>query len=950
MDAERTVYHTATMTVPVSRFQWPPPTVATDTFTVPASIAAGTGKVLIEAHSLDGRVLGGAIRPLTVPASPLAFSLLPPPPLEGDSTVPLSIELANASPSLPVEQGALTLTLATPDRSITPTAGAAFTLVPSSSRALTVPLELPPLRFGAYTLTVSTNDEYGSRRQETPWSSVPLSKGTLDRASYRARGTVHLDVRLVNPGPFVLPLTTTLSSPISPLLSLTLRPHEILTPTWDVPIPPDVTAGSHPLSLTLDLPDDDSPARRIAAVRVPPSQLALSSTVPPAVDAGHTIPVTIANVGGVDTTVDHDLRVVDARGRTVVSATGSGVPIWAGESLAVPLTLPDQLVSGHYTLRATATDEASGAEERLFDTFEVGGLEAALAVATDRPTYLTTDSMTFTADLTNGVRPLSGGKLTWRVTQPAGRYRAADPEVVAYTLDDADLTSDEIDDVAVDSDGNVWFATQPYWDGEGYVGGGVSVRLSSGQWLTYTTANSGLASDHVAAVALTPNGDAWFALAAGEGEPPGVSVRLADPSTGSGQRWMTYTTANSGLLLNGVNDVAADEQGNVWFASGTHWEEGGVSVRLAGGEWLTYTTANSGLSANQVNAVAVDGAGNAWFAGSPDETGVGGASVRLSDGEWLTYTAETSGLSNNYVHDVAAAPNGDVWFAHSESSHPISLLHGDGSWETLELGEEGVGTVDAVAVDREGNVWFGHYEGLSVLRADGGWQHFDYDDGLSSEDVNAIAVAPDGARWLATGSGEDQPGGATAIRGPLAVLSPWQPYVDPFIETGGIGSFAGVLATAADPAGNRWFLSAWQGEGYAVYLQRLSAGGDAWQTDWVPEWSWGAGGDLAVDGSGTVWLATTGDANGIWARHAGGSWDEYTRGSTEGGLVSNDVQAVTVDARDRVWFATVPEWGIEDSGGVSVLSGTRWIVHTTANSGLASDEVYDVAVDDAGNA
>jgi hypothetical protein len=251
-DAAGTLYQTDTLTVPVTGTRRSP-TVVTRPITVPASVAAGTGYVWVEAHSLDGRIIGGDFAPLTVPASPLAFTMSQLPPLEGDSVASVPLVVANASAFLPVEQGALTLTLTTPDRSITPTAGADFTLAPSSSSALAVPLELPPLDFGVYTLTVSTADEYGKRRQEIPWPATPPIKGALDKPSYRARDTAHLALTLVNPGPFVMPLDASLNG-ASQAPTLVLDPYEALTYTFEVPIPAGVTAGSYPLATTLSLP------------------------------------------------------------------------------------------------------------------------------------------------------------------------------------------------------------------------------------------------------------------------------------------------------------------------------------------------------------------------------------------------------------------------------------------------------------------------------------------------------------------------------------------------------------------------------------------------------------------------------------------------------------------------------------------------------------------------
>jgi protocatechuate 3,4-dioxygenase beta subunit len=963
MDAARTFFHADTLTVTFGSDR----VEVVHQIAVPASAAAGTGQVWIEAHALDGTPLGGAVADFTIPASPLAFSVSPPPPVAVESTVPISVTITNTSASLPVESGVLTLTLATPGGAITPTATTTFALAPSSSRVLTLPLTIPPLAYGPYTVTVDTVDEYGTRHDEAVWHTTPLVEGTLDQPTYRARDVAHLDLRLVNPGPFTLPLTATLTSPTLPYshtYPLTLQPHGIFTITRAIPIPPGVAAGTYPLTLTLTLPGGDTLTQVSVSIQIPASDLAISSDAPASLAPGQTVVATLANDGGADTPADYDLRIVDARGYAVAGAAASAYPIQAGQSITVPLALPEGVATGHYTILCTATDRTTGERATLFTVIQIDGVEATVDVSTDRLTYLTTDAMTLTAELDNGPQPLEGGALTRRVTQPAGVYRPLEPEFTTYTTADSGLSGDDIRAVTVDGAGSAWFATD---------GNGVSVRLASGEWLTYTTANSGLSSDWVADIAVDDEGNAWFAT-----EENGVSARLA------GGSWITYTTANSGLGSDDVWTVAVDGQGNAWFSTLPYWDEareayigGGVSVRLAAGSWITYTTANSGLSANAVYDIVVDGEGNAWFSTPPyggGGTEVGGVSVRLAGGEWLTYTMANSGLGSNAVYGIAVDGEGNVWLAtppywddelEESVGGGVSVRLAGGSWITYTTANSGLSSdwVRAIAVDGAGNAWFAtepYWDddlgepvggGVSVLLADGSWRQYGYTDGLGSDDVTAIAVAPDGSRWVGTCPISDlgQPGGVTAIRGPLAVLTPWQSYTDPF-EPWGDNYYAEITHAAVDPAGNRWFAGGYPGEGYTAYLYRLPADEGDWET-FSAGWREVTG--LAVDSAGTAWLASW---SGVRARDAQGNWEEYTVESTGGSLLSDSVTSIAVDGEDRVWFATQP-WRVWDSGvggyvnvggGVSVLSGTTWITYTAGNSNLPSNWIDTVTIGDAG--
>ena len=930
LDAAGDLYYTDVSTVSVPSYS-EGPTAITAPLTIPASAASGTGRVWVEARTADGNVVGGDYASLTIPESPLAFSLATPPPLLENRAASLNYAVTNATASLPVAHGTLTHTLTTPWGTVTPTTATSFSVAPSEAQSVTVPLDVPLLSFGAYTLTAQTADEYGLRHQQVVWSTVPAVQQTWDRAFYRARDVAHLDVALLNPGPFVLPLTATLTIPSLPYShthALILSSRDTLTPTWDVPIPADVDADDHRAILTLRLPGGDTLEPATASLNVPPSTLAVSSTVPSPAESGATLPITIVNRGGVDTLADYNLKVLDMQGHEVVTAAVTGQLIQAGKSQPGVLSLPQQLVRGHYTLLGTVINLADNEETDLFTTFEVQGLETGLSVTTDHPTYVSTDPLTFTAALTNGSAALENATYTWRVTQPAGRYRELAPEIIFYTLQVPAIT-----DNAVDTTSIPWFTT---------AGDGVWV-LSGTTWLSYTVANSGLGADFVTALDFDAEGNAWLAFD-GEGG-RGVNVLRADGT------WLTYTS----LLDHKINDLVIDGMDNVWFA---HPGEG-ISAYLADGTWITYTMANSGLGSAEITALDVDSQDNVWFATYPDWNGGepcgGGVSVHLADGTWITYTTANSGLGSDRVTALAAAPNGDLWFGHDDAyphEPAASVRRVDGSWQTFGPGSDAVDTynVEDVAVDQAGNIWFGHGGGVSILTASGTWRYVTAEDGLSEAGVHSIAVAPNGARWLGSGSSEEGEVGVAAVRGPLTALSPWQTYVAPFTNAGDF-NFDGVHAVAVDPAGNRWFTTGFSGEGYEAYLYRLSVDGRAWATFDIPyaPGIWSAPDVLAVDGAGTAWMNRP-EERGLQGRRADGTWVEHARQSTGGGLVSDKVNALAVDTQDRLWIATAPEWDNEETGGASVLSGTQWLTYTTANSGLPSNSVRDVLVDGAGNA
>ncbi|HUM67575.1 MAG TPA: PKD domain-containing protein [Chloroflexota bacterium] len=86
---------------------------------------------------------------------------------------------------------------------------------------------------------------------------------------------------------------------------------------------------------------------------------------------------------------------------------------------------------------------------------------------------------------------------------------------------------------------------------------------------------------------------------------------------------------------------------------------------------------------------------------------------------------------------------------------------------------------------------------------------------------------------------------------------------------------------------------------------------------------------MAIDSMGQKWIATS---NGVIMLDIYEDWTIYQSGTP--GLVSNFVNAVTVDADDNIWFGT--------NAGVSKLAGSSWTTYQMAD-GLASNTVYAIA-------
>ncbi len=241
------------------------------------------------------------------------------------------------------------------------------------------------------------------------------------------------------------------------------------------------------------------------------------------------------------------------------------------------------------------------------------------------------------------------------------------------------------------------------------------------QYTQYSTAN-GLAKDHVKAVAVSPDGVAWFGT-------DGFGLSAFD-----GQDWTTYTDQD-GLAENHVYVLAVAPDGTLWMGTGN-----GVS-HFDGQNWTTYTS-QDGLPQYSILSLAVAPDGSVWA----------GTSAGLSqyDGQgWTTYTPQ-DGLAHKVVQSIAVAPDGTVW---AGTNAGVSRFDGQ-QWTTYTTGDGLIADrIHSIAVVSDGSVWFGTASGVSHFDGQAWTSYTESDDGLAHKLVPGIIQDQDGALLFGTGYG-----------------------------------------------------------------------------------------------------------------------------------------------------------------------------------------------------
>jgi ligand-binding sensor domain-containing protein len=310
-------------------------------------------------------------------------------------------------------------------------------------------------------------------------------------------------------------------------------------------------------------------------------------------------------------------------------------------------------------------------------------------------------------------------------------------------------------------------------------------------------------------------------------------------------------------------------------------------------------------NANWVSDIAVEG-DYLWAA-------TGGGVVRWdSVGDtYMKYTT-ADGLLDNVVYCVAVDEEGQKWFG---TSYGVSYF--DGSlWHnytqvTTEAGESAsLDHVLAIAVDGDGTKWIGFAWGVAAFD-DARWQLWTEDTGLPHNAVTGIAI--DGERkWFST-----RGGGVLSLQDGV-----WTQYT---AAANGLASdqVEGIAAANGRVWCGTWAgVSVFDGTGWTTYRDEGEGV--------VPE----AGVDaIAADGEGRLWV---GCADGV-ALLDGDGWQRLT---TSDGLPQASVRAIAFDAVGYAWLGT---------SGAGLAEDTRrgWVAHRL-DEPLPSNEVLAVAVDGEG--
>jgi ligand-binding sensor domain-containing protein len=528
----------------------------------------------------------------------------------------------------------------------------------------------------------------------------------------------------------------------------------------------------------------------------------------------------------------------------------------------------------------------------------------------------------------------SGQRVNALATDPQGRVWVGIEEQLsvfdgkAWQIYDAPY---QIAAVAMDQSGRVWLGT-----------GKAGVSLFDGKAFTnYSPGEIGIPDGHsVDGIASDLQNRIWIGT-------DGGGVYVFD-----GKVWNTVLKAksppNTTYMNYAVEDIVVDQEGRVWIGT-----QEGLSV-FNGKDWMTYTPEDSDMPSQWVQALAIDAYDRVWVGGS-----YGAVSVLETDGTWNTYTPIQSAATSYAMNALSIDPGGRIWVGNDEGLNvftppipasknprvlhepsplqltptpmptpPISLPTPGPGWTTYTTENSGLSDnwVTALAIDGQDQIWVGTNHGVNVIRPTGEWTNDQVvDSGLLDDMVNALVIDGKDQIWVGTESS-----GLTV----LASNGTWKTYIPENSEL----AHERVDELLVDNQGRVWIANLCGGSCYAINM--LPPDGK-WST-YTPENSGMADAPiyaLASDGQSQVWIGYYG---GLSVLAPSGEWTNYT--NTDLGLTGDHtfVTALSVDDQGKVWIGSY-------GNGLVVLApdGSR-TAYTTANSDLASDDIYALLVDDVG--
>ncbi len=491
--------------------------------------------------------------------------------------------------------------------------------------------------------------------------------------------------------------------------------------------------------------------------------------------------------------------------------------------------------------------------------------------------------------------------VVWFGTANDGLLKFDGNSFTTYNFPAKNPTIYRIEALAFDHDGNLWVGTSSL--------GAALFKIDENIWEIYN-ADSGLAHNHVRSIAVDDSGGVWFGTDGGagffgwkDGERQWYRYKMDKYERWDGKQWILETKCGVGkkYLSNDVVLAIAIDSAKVWFGT-----QSDISVRKSECEWAT-------LSVGQrlVLSVVVDRQRRKWF--GTDE----GLYKLEADDVTFKYQHPDSlprdcGFLKGQINASFVDYEGNLWFG--TNTGVARFDPNSQTWRcTTGNSDFDLKPVACIAADEDGDMWFGSKSTPTrAIKYAANWFSFSSANDLKKLSNSVISMAGDqfGQIWLGTlhGLGRYNNTG-------------WRSYFYINNEPNTINSIAVAKDTTL------WLGVTANSGAYAVHIKPDGSSQESFPIEREIVFSIALAGD-------SVWFGTN---RGLRSRNLTNRiWRTFTRASTSGGLINDQINALAVDGRGRLWCGT--------PAGVSCYDGFAWRSFTTAD-GLVNNEISAITVD-----
>jgi ligand-binding sensor domain-containing protein len=361
-----------------------------------------------------------------------------------------------------------------------------------------------------------------------------------------------------------------------------------------------------------------------------------------------------------------------------------------------------------------------------------------------------------------------------------GVVRFDGTNAVHYTTANSGLTTNNIDRIWIDPQGNKWFGSSTTavglvrfdgtsWSTLGPSGttlasgivndmafpgsGGMWIGSNGGlqffdglSWTNYNQNNSPMPGSTVMSLLLDAGDGMWVGFYHGVAREVPVAVNeMASLARFSGTTWSFYQVGNSPLPNPWVSRIVFDKSGDPWINT-----YGGGVIHYDGMDWDWKHLGNSPMPGSYISDAAVDHEGSLWMA--IDGYGL----TRKKGDQWSVIAPSNSQFPSYWPSAIANAADGGMWFGTKEGH----LVKFDGmNWVIYHPNQTPLppSLITKIVVDTMNTAWLSYYSWNfpGVVRfGEGVWTHFTADNSnLPSNIINDMVVDGDNHVWFGTQAG-----------------------------------------------------------------------------------------------------------------------------------------------------------------------------------------------------